>query len=64
MPQKVVSMRLPEINTDIYEQYHVATPISKMPNCPCCGDDELGMIQKDEAFCYRCCAIIRRSTHE
>lgn len=29
-------------------------PKQKMPNCPNCGEDELGMVNPGEAFCYRC----------
>lgn len=37
------------------------TPTSKMPNCPHCGDDELGMIFPDQAVCNRCSAIVVRT---
>ncbi len=37
-----------------------ATPLSKMPNCPNCGEDELGMLTADRATCYCCnCVVIR-----
>lgn len=29
-------------------------PVSKMPNCPKCGEDELGMIHPMYAICYAC----------
>lgn len=35
-------------------------PLTKMPDCPVCGDDELGMMNKNQAFCYRCCATVER----
>ena len=36
-------------------------PESKMPDCPNCEEDELGMICKDYAICYRCkCEIDNR----
>lgn len=35
-------------------------PQAKMPNCPHCGDDELGMVQDGFAVCYRCQAIVVR----
>lgn len=35
-------------------------PVSKMPNCPNCGEDELGLLEKDRALCYRCnCVVIK-----
>ncbi len=30
------------------------TPVSKMPDCPNCGEDELGMIRPGFAICYLC----------
>ena len=30
-------------------------PKQKMPNCPNCGEDELGMMMPGQAYCYRCC---------
>jgi hypothetical protein len=42
------------------------TPVSKMPNCPHCGEDELGMMLGQHgdhdgfALCYRCQAIVIR----
>ena len=30
------------------------TPLEKLPNCPRCGEDELGMITKDYIMCYVC----------
>jgi len=35
-------------------------PKTKMPNCPNCEEDELGMLKKDEAFCYQCLSIFVR----
>jgi len=29
-------------------------PAEKMPDCPSCGEDELGMITPGRAFCYVC----------
>jgi hypothetical protein len=34
------------------------TPVSKMPNCPVCDEDELGMMEPGVAFCYRCGANV------
>lgn len=30
------------------------TPTEKLPDCPRCGEDELGMIHADLILCYRC----------
>lgn len=36
------------------------TPLEKMPNCPNCGEDELGMVQDGRAVCNVCnCTAIR-----
>jgi len=29
-------------------------PKSKMPNCPRCGEDELGMMHAELTICYAC----------
>ena len=29
-------------------------PLAKMPRCPRCNADELGMIHEDYALCYAC----------
>ena len=35
--------------------------VSKVPNCPNCGDDELGMVAADRAVCNRCgCIVVRQ----
>lgn len=34
------------------------TPLEKMPVCPRCGEDELGMTAPHFAFCYVCGHII------
>lgn len=31
------------------------TPTAKLPNCPRCGADELGVIHPGWMFCYGCC---------
>lgn len=62
MGQKVITMRLPSIDEKLWELYRVASPVSKMPKCDNCGADELGLLQPNEAFCYRCCAIVRRES--
>lgn len=31
------------------------SPKAKMPDCPVCGEDELGVINEKRIFCYRCC---------
>jgi hypothetical protein len=33
-------------------------PKTKMPNCPTCGEDELGMLTENMAYCYCCHANI------
>lgn len=40
------------------------TPKTKMPNCPRCGEDELGMIQSDVAVCNWCDVTILRKQEE
>lgn len=30
------------------------TPTEKLPNCPQCGEDELGVIHKHLLLCYAC----------
>ena len=35
------------------------TPLEKMPNCPRCDADELGMLMPGAAFCYFCHLWIR-----
>lgn len=41
------------------------TPLSKMPNCPNCGEDELGLIEPNRGLCYRCqCVVLRTPTGE
>jgi ribosomal protein S27AE len=30
------------------------TPTAKLPDCPVCGDDELGVIHADLMVCYAC----------
>ena len=30
------------------------TPTEKLPNCPRCDEDELGVIHAGHAFCYAC----------
>ena len=38
------------------------TPVSKMPNCPNCGEDELGLIEPDRGLCYVCqCVVVRKA---
>lgn len=60
MSQKVIEMDFPKADPEILARYQVATPVSKMPDCDNCGEDELGMLSPDEAFCYQCCAIVKR----
>lgn len=43
----LIKFELPE--TDKY-----GTPLKKMPDCPRCGEDELGMIYPGFAVCYNC----------
>ena len=35
-------------------------PKTKMPNCEHCGEDELGMLDKNHAFCYCCGRMFER----
>jgi hypothetical protein len=35
-------------------------PNAKMPNCPRCDEDELGMIEPTGAYCYSCCLHVLR----
>lgn len=51
---------LPLLKQEIWAQYRIASPITKMPNCPNCGEDELGLMQPNEAFCYACTQVIER----
>ncbi len=30
------------------------TPVEKLPNCPRCGEDELGVIHAGLVLCYAC----------
>lgn len=47
------AIRLPEVD-------EWGVPLSKMPDCPQCGEDELGLIETDRAFCYQCnCVAVR-----
>lgn len=36
------------------------TPTAKMPHCPQCGCDELGLIEPDRGVCYVCNAVVVR----
>lgn len=36
------------------------TPKSKLPDCPLCGEDELGVIHGRLVMCYLCCARYSR----
>lgn len=36
------------------------TPKTKMPSCPLCDHDELGLIQPDMAYCYACGLTVLR----
>lgn len=33
-------------------------PLERMPHCPRCGEDELGMLRPGYAFCYVCGHVI------
>jgi len=48
-------IRLPTVD-------HYAAPQEKMPDCPICRKDALGMVTDDEAFCYNCSVFIGRRT--
>lgn len=39
---------------DLPETDEWGTPLTKMPDCPRCGDDELGLIHPDFVLCYKC----------
>lgn len=36
------------------------TPTAKLPDCPQCGEDELGVIHSGLLMCYRCGWELRR----
>lgn len=40
--------------TKFPELDELGTPVHKLPNCPNCDDDELGVIHKDLVQCYKC----------
>ncbi len=40
-------LKLPDCDID-------GVPVSKMPNCPFCHEDELGMMESEHAICYNC----------
>ena len=42
--------RLPDVDS-------YGVPLTKMPNCPNCGSDELGMVQAARAVCNACGCI-------
>lgn len=46
-PNHIKTIELPKCN-------EWGTPISKMPNCPVCNEDELGMIHPNYTICYSC----------
>ena len=39
-------------------------PTAKLPDCPRCGDDELGVIHVCLVLCYRCGWELERSPEE
>jgi len=41
------------LNIELPDSDSYGSPISKMPDCPCCGEDELAMIAHD-ILCYAC----------
>lgn len=53
MTSRVFCVPLPEV-----DQWGI--PKEKMPHCPGCGEDELGLLEPDRAICYRCSASIVR----
>ena len=57
---KEIAIILPDYDRIVWDLYKIATPVSKMPNCPNCKEDELGMMSPDGAFCYCCCSQIKR----
>ena len=58
--RKVIYWNIPEIDKELWDKYAACTPVSKMPNCPSCKEDELSMILPDEAFCNYCSAQVKR----
>jgi len=49
-----------KINIDIPDwDKEKLRPMSKMPNCPICGQDELGMLSRNVIICYVCRLIIK-----
>lgn len=51
MKNKTIKMTLPKCN-------EYGTPKEKMPYCPNCGEDELGMMTPSYAICYSCGIMI------
>lgn len=49
-----ISAELPDV-----DQW--GTPLVKMPPCPNCREDELGMIERDRAVCNLCNCVVTRS---
>ena len=51
-PQFTITVgRLLDIITDLDE---FGSPKQKLPNCPKCDEDELGVIHSNLVLCYRC----------
>lgn len=48
-----MTMQLPQVD-------EWGRPLTKMPNCPRCFEDELGMMSANGAMCYRCCLYVER----
>ena len=42
--------------------YDKMRPKKKLPDCPKCGEDELGMINTNYIFCYNCTTDYSRSS--
>ena len=55
MSQAVYCMPLPAAT-------HYAKPLSRMPLCPHCGENELSLISPDRAVCNACLSVVVRHT--
>ena len=54
MPTLELVARLPDVD-------EWGVPLDKVPNCPNCGEDELGMVQADRAVCNLCGCLVVKS---
>lgn len=47
---------MPRAKSIVYPEWDTENlcPKTKMPNCPYCEEDELGMLTAGHVFCYAC----------